>query len=387
MIKFLHIITDDKFSEPTIKRFDEIHQIESRYLLFKKRAALTYLKDNDRVIVLSDKNNFIKELLVSDYDVLFLHSLSPISYWIFKYIPSDKVVIWWAWGYDIYGGLFGKRLFIPIDILKEKTKIILIDKPIKKKVRDYLGRLWISFLFYKYHNRIIRRIDYFEPVREMDYRLMCKYTSGFRAKEFYHYFNADTNRPFLNHSLLKHKSILIGNSAAPSENHVDVWDEIKGKLPKGVKVIIPLSYGDKDYAQKVTSRLPFSDVQIEILNRYLPREEYFGIVNSCAYAFFGSIRQHAMGNIYHALSNDIKVFLYKESVMYGYLKKVGFVIYAIEDLDDNSFSPITESEHNQNMTAFEIENKYMKEKYDEAMEEIEQIVKSKRFAEKILGPL
>ena len=377
MIHFLHIVRDDKFTEATIKGFNNNPQIASKYIIFKKRDKFKYLKENQRVIVFEDKKNFIREIESDSYDVLFFHSLPPTSYWMIKYIPSDKVVIWWAWGYDIYGGLFGTRLFIQLDTLKEQTMILSKQIKVKRLFKEFVGKLWISFLFSIYHDKIVKRIDYFEPVRDMDFQLMCEQVPGFSAKEFYHYFSSYGNKPFLNRSLLKHQSILIGNSASLIGNHVDVWEAIKGELPQDVKVIMPLSYGDKDYAQKVKAKISTSSIKIEILDSFLPRDEYFALVDNCAYAFFGSIRQHAMGNIYHALNNDIKVFLYKDSVMYNYLIKMGFVVYAIEDVNLNCFCPITEEEHLQNMIAFEKENKYRKEKYNEAMEEIEQTVKSK----------
>lgn len=379
MIRFLHIIRDDKFAEQTIKGFDKKHQIESKYILFQKKARLKYLKENQRVIIYRDKKQFVKEIESDKYDVLFFHSLSPVAYWMINYIPSDKVVIWWAWGYDIYGGVMGARLFLQLDGLKKQTKILSKNKNIKRLCRDFIGKIWISSLFSRYHKKIIRRINYFEPVRNMDYQLMCEQVPGFSAKEFYSYYGNHGNKPLWDRSTLKNQSILIGNSATLEENHVDVWESIKGVLPQNMKVIIPLSYGDKEYAQKVKARISTTSVQIDFLDTFLPREEYFALVNNCAYAFFGSIRQHAMGNIYHALNNDIKVFLYKDSVMYDYLINMGFVVYAIEDVNINCFCPITEEEHNQNMIAFEREDKYRKEKFDKAMEEIEEMVRCKRL--------
>ena len=378
MIRFLHIIRDDKFAEGTIKEFDKKEQIESKYILFQKKAELKYLKDNQRVIAYRDKKQFVKEIKSDDYDVLFFHSLSPVAYWMINYIPSDKVVIWWAWGYDIYGGVMGARLFVQLDGLKVQTKILSKNKNIKRFCRDFVGKMWISSLFFKYRHKIIKRINYFEPVQNMDYRLMSEQVPGFSAKEFYHYYGYYGEKPFSDRSTLKSPSILIGNSATLEENHVDVWESIKGVLPQKMKVIIPLSYGDKEYAQKVKARISATAFHIEFLDTFLPSDEYFALVDNCAYAFFGSIRQHAMGNIYHALNNDIKVFLYKDSVMYGYLINMGFVVYAIEDVNINCFCPITEEEHNQNMIAFEREDKYRKEKFDKAMEEIEETVKSKR---------
>ena len=66
----------------------------------------------------------------------------------------------------------------------------------------------------------------------------------------------------------------------------------------------------------------------------------------------GTIRQQAMGNIQYALSKGVKVFLYKDSIAYINYKKLGYVVFAIEEMTLESLStPLSKKEIEQNIQA------------------------------------
>ena len=67
------------------------------------------------------------------------------------------------------------------------------------------------------------------------------------------------------------------------------------------------------------------------MTKLLPLEEYRAIINSISHAVFGMIRQQGLGNIWLCISNGVKIYLYKDSIVYKELKKMGFVCYSIED--------------------------------------------------------
>ena len=133
---------------------------------------------------------------------------------------------------------------------------------------------------------------------------------------------------------------------------------------------MPLSYGNDEYKKWLLDNIDESDT-IPILD-FMPSEDYYKILDSCSYAVFGTIRQQALGNINYAISKGIKVFLYKDSVVYKNNIELGFVVYAIEDMDKASLStPLSLEEIEQNIKALERERNRRMRIYQSCVKEIE----------------
>ena len=76
-------------------------------------------------------------------------------------------------------------------------------------------------------------------------------------------------------------------------------------------------------------------------------------------------------NISYALSRGIKVFLYKDSLVYQQLKKRGFVVYDIESIDADSFiRPLSEEEIVANANAIENEKKYRRTVFESVLKDL-----------------
>lgn len=355
-LRFLHLVRDDKFCDIILKAFDTDKRLINRGVLLVKTPdyKFSYIHQCDRIELLWNKNMIKKCFYSKEYDVVFIHGLTPGFYKVFRYIPKDKVVIWWSWGFDIYGGYMGTSPVLPIDKYKFQTALLQPEKghSIKDKLRNV--KYWINnvTVYKRSLRRIIPRIDYFCPVLHTEYKLMQK-IDGFRAKEFFipksFVFGLKGTTPCDNQG-----SILFGNSATYTNNHLDVWNDIYPYVPEGSTIIIPISYGIKPYAHLIKEKIRSDKFNIKYLENLIPRDEYFRLLGSCTYAVFGVIRQQAMGNIYQCLQNGTKVFLYKDSMVYKDLKEDGFIVYAIEDINQNSFQKaLTEEELSIQAKAFE----------------------------------
>lgn len=373
-VRFLHICRDDKFLRGVITRFPSMSDmISSEFIILKGSSKpLKYIDEND-LTVFTNRKSFRSKLKEGGYDVVYFHSLPPNNYWMINSIPKDKIIIWWSWGYDIYnGGIWGWKSFINIDLIKPETK--KIQNQSRSLVRKVL--LFFIMLYYEIYGRLTRpkvlnRIDYFRPVLPVEYDMM-KMIREFKAKEYYPLLFGPSY-----HVKLDEKEsegwVIIGNSASAFNNHADVWKIINKYLPKNRSVIVPLSYGTLRYAKKVKEVITGNNVRF--LDAFLPKDEYFNIMNHCSYAVYGSIRQHAMGNIHHALSEGIKVFLFKNSIVYRSLKDMGFAVYAIEDIDYNSFLvPLSKAELAQNEMAYDKWREHVSYVKTKAMREIEKSI-------------
>ena len=368
-MRFLHIIKDDKFFAPLKNDMDTDPNIVSSYVFFSWGKSLKYLNNDESVSIYHRAGDFIKRLKQEDYDVVYIHSLHFSILRFIKYIPKDRIVIWWAWGSDIYDGqLFGMKSFVHVEVNKPETKRILNHS---RRLKNLIAQILFSKLLSHYRKQALNRIDYFQPVIDIDYSLMKEFT-GFTAKEYYplrwsNFYTGD--------EICKEKNrdggIVLGNSASPANNHVDAWKAIEPFIPNGRKVVIPLSYGAMDYAREVKEEIKNSRCEMIILDSFLPRDEYFKIVGDCSYAVYGSLRQHAMANIYNSLRSGLKVFLFKDSYIYKYLVRSGYVVYAIDDVNEESFTtPLTLAEQRNNIDAMRKECEDYRERGRIAMEDI-----------------
>lgn len=371
VISIAHIVQDDKFIDDVKHQFELDNRFRNEFYLVVKSPhySFHYIKDTHDICILSSKRA-IKELFSrGDIDCFYFYSLP--NYRLFKYISKDKIVIWWAWGWDIYG----EDRFINIPLYKPLTKQYLKKTSSSlSKLKCFLKKMPFVLDIRAGGNRkkVIKRIDYFQPVIHMEFQLMQRF-KGFKAHEFY---NPGAGRLALDYkekNVISHKNhILLGHSATFSNNHLDVWNAINAFIPSGTSVFFPVNYGKMDYADYLGQVIQSDKITIRFIKDFLPKDEYFELLASCGYAIFGVLREQAMANIYHCLLNGVKLFLYKNSIPFKYLTDLGCVVYAIEDINVSSFRTLMSAEqviHNRQCLLRE--SKRVVEIREEAIKEIQ----------------
>lgn len=362
MFKILHIALDDKFFDEVYATFEKDKRLSNEALLLvsQKDYVIQRIKSVEKVRVMWDKKLIVKTLLGGDYDAIFFHSLNSERWWLFDYIPNDKAVIWWAFGFDLYYGNRGLLPLLNFELFKDRTRyLIQSNKGLVSRLQLFLDRFFVwKHDLKKQQIKVLRRIDYFVPVLPLELHLMTENHIEFHAKEFY-FKNVPINYGYNQKNPFG--DIIIGNSATYSNNHLDILDIINRSGVRERKLVVPLSYGIRKYASKLKHDLISQNNQVIILHKMIPLNDYQKILDSCSYAIYGVIRQQATGNIYYCLLNGIKVFLYKESIVYRSLKQLGFTVYAIEDIEQNSFqSTLSLEETKKNVEAYrkQIEREY-----------------------------
>lgn len=158
----------------------------------------------------------------------------PYELWfLFDYIPKTKIVIWWSWGYELYEPIRGMKPIIPIGLYKTKTEQITRPARSLNFIIARFSKLLLRPYFLRKRNKMLRRIDYYQPVIRSEYiELLKRYPNIFRAKEFYYKdswlgWTSDIPKSI---ELANRNSILFGNSASYTNNHIDVWIDIKSKI-------------------------------------------------------------------------------------------------------------------------------------------------------------
>lgn len=352
-IRFLQVVLDDmSFFDTVVGRFESDNRLAVRNVLIvdKKDYQFQHIKKTEKVELLWNDQMVKDYFTKGDYDVVYLYTLIPSRWELFKYIPSDKKIIWWAWGWDLYDSFFGLKPLIEMDLFKQRTKEISLNKINTKERLKGLVYSFLKPIYALKRSNALRRIDYFHPVLVEEYKLMCQLHPEFQAKLFFRPTPFREQRQYFEKEI--NGNILLGNSATLSNNHLDVWQYVKKAELNNQTVVIPLSYGDKDYGDKVQQAIGRECDKARFLREMVEKREYAEITNNCSYAVFGVLRQQAMGNINQCIRQGIKVFLFKDSMNYRHLISIGVDVFAIEDIDSNSFqTPLTIEQQTNNNNA------------------------------------
>ena len=107
---------------------------------------------------------------------------------------------------------------------------------------------------------------------------------------------------------------------------------------KDIKLFIPLSYGNTEYADQVQEyaerMFPGKTV---ILRQMMPAEDYFELTKRIDIAIFNTPRQCGLSNIMRLAFRNVKIYMLEECVMYNCLKESGIPIQSCQQLCEQRF--------------------------------------------------
>lgn len=160
---------------------------------------------------------------------------------------------------------------------------------------------------------------------------------------------------YINKNVLKSDNILIGNSANPTNNHLDVFKKLSEVDLQNRKIYVPLSYsGSQHYVSKVIEKGKelWGDNFIPIID-FMSLDEYTKILLSCNTLIFNHIRQQGLGNIIVLGYLGAKIFMNKKNPIYHYYNKEGFSIFSIDEINKLSVaSSLSNDEYIKNKKLF-----------------------------------
>ena len=133
--------------------------------------------------------------------------------------------------------------------------------------------------------------------------------------------------------------ILVGNSATKSNHHMECIKKLRKVMNSNVRFYFPLSYGDKEYAQKIINyaqkELPNRCV---FLTEYMSYEQYINLLCEMNIGLFLCDRQQAMGNIRSMLYLGCKVYIKKNTSMWDYFtKELGCKLFDADHMLEDNF--------------------------------------------------
>lgn len=169
--------------------------------------------------------------------------------------------------------------------------------------------------------------------------------------------------------------IQIGNSATETNNHIMVLDLLKKFKSENICIVLPLAYGEMEYAKKVAryGKKIFGN-KIVILHDYLPLEEYVEYISRINIGLFAMTRQQALGSIQMLCANGSKLFFKKGTQVDVYMREeLNCSTFYIEDIEGMNFNefvsmPLELQQNNSNKIFQLLEDLKSMKKWNELFE-------------------
>jgi dTDP-N-acetylfucosamine:lipid II N-acetylfucosaminyltransferase len=353
--KIIHVMTDEKFLDMAYRDFELAKPGISLYTTVTMVEGSRYIKSFDPVYFsLSDYEKVFK---MEDISAVIFHSLNPSFYKLFSIIPSNIKILWIGWGYDYYSTLLASRypngLYLDgtLNLIAKANSKLSYNKVIRKiKTINKIGGVnTLKLLLFKKDKldleSILDKIDYFSPVLSSESALVKSLNANLKFE--YIEWNYGNTQEDYNISLTSYivepadsrRHILVGNSATPENNHLEVFDYLYKNVDlDGLLIYCPLSYGNLDYAELVVTegRKRFGNSFVPILN-FMVKDKYFELLSTCGHIFMNQLRQQAVGNLLSLISNGAKVYFNSRNPLFDYFVKNGIVV------EDFKFNIITTS--------------------------------------------
>jgi hypothetical protein len=386
-MKIVHLATDEKFVPLAQSLFEEAFPGQSRYLIAKApRGARRYVAPAPEVShhgSLRFRTRWIG-LEFAAADCVVVHKMSSQLAPALRYVRPDCLVVWISGGGD-YMQLLEPRLG---DLLLPRTADLLRRAPDTPRSGG-LRMLWARLRTWGRARppRIVpalpkppavvsvaHRIDVFSA-NPADAALLRDALPSLRAR--LHVIPSFTVEDVFTAGALAMAGpdLLLGNSATPTNNHLEALELLCGRLPPGGRVVAPLSYGKASmgYASAVAEagRAVLGD-RFDPLTDWMPIEAYNTRIAGCGFVFMNHRRQQAVGNISAAFYRGASVYMRRENPLYGFFAGLGLTLQAIETLEADAAAPLvalTAEQQRHNRLA--IEARYGRERVVAAIRALE----------------
>jgi dTDP-N-acetylfucosamine:lipid II N-acetylfucosaminyltransferase len=337
-LKYLHIIPNDKFAIPFINLINE--NFKKNEHLFITGGSINYAEltiEKNNVQSVSVDLRSILRMLIKMYtcEKIILHSLLDYKIVILLFFQPWLLnkSNWVIWGGDLYYYLYRK-------------------KNLKSNMYEQIRKI------------VIKQLGGFITHIKGDYELAKKW---YGAKGSYYYsfmypsnlYNEDLSKDRI---ATKKIFIQVGNSADPSNQHIEILEKLLMFSDKEFEIICPLSYGDlNNHASEVIKkgRELFGD-KFNPITEFIPFSKYLEILAKVDVAVFNHNRQQAVGNITTLLGLGKKVYINDNVTTWDFCKKHKLEVFSVNKDIKNLFEKMEEDTKNNNIK--HIQNNFSKEK-------------------------
>jgi len=291
----------EKFIEPFIQLVNENFPSSKHYFIIIKNKKF-HIKPRSNIVFLKSNMSAFQKCLIymkhlNQVDKIILHGLFDRDILLVLFFQPWllKKCYWVMWGGDFY---FPQK------------------------------RSWIK-------KQIIKRIGHFVTYIKGDYELARKWygAKGERHECFmypsnlYKKYDIKPNE----HNTI---NIQLGNSADPTNNHIEVLEKLLKYKDEDIKIFVPLSYGNEEYSKSVTLKGKefFGDKFIPLME-FVPFEKYLEFLGEIDIAIFAHRRQQAMGNMITLLGLGKKVYMRSDITPWKLFKDIDIEVFDVENIE------------------------------------------------------
>jgi hypothetical protein len=318
---------DEKFIDYFIEQSENVAPDGSIYWVAVDQISseLKYIKSTLIKKVEWGKENIINLIKCANkYDKLILHSFffSNLNFFLDS-LRKDIEVVWMFWGGDGYNFTSHiKRWYQPLTWQYKKQILKENSGRIKRHFckMNMARQTWIQS---RITRRMIRRVNICATWIKYDYE-MIRYINPKMKWMYYSYFvTTQMGLDILEYQPININRLWLGNSATDTNNHFDALYFLNEINWQG-EIIVPLSYGNKSYTEKVLrTGEKYFGVRFIPLTDFIPLEQYHQIMNSCGIVWMNHIRQQAAGNTIAALYMGKAVIMNTNNSLYKTLTEWG----------------------------------------------------------------
>jgi hypothetical protein len=320
-MKYLHIFYNDKFADPYIDFINDNFNAKEHLFIFFGGVS----EDKIRI---TERDNVYK----------LTKSLKGFLYLMKAFYKSEKIII-----HSLYNKLLVVLLYLQPWLLSKSNWIVWGgDLYYYKSKKNTL----ITYLYEALRGKVIKNINGVATLVKGDYDLVKEWYDT-KAKYYKAIYMSEERTEYIkiiSESVSNGDVVFIqvGNSASPSNNHLEIIDLLEKFKSENIKIFCPLSYGDAEYAEKVIAygKEKYGEKFIP-LKKLLSMSEYMDYLHTIDIGIFNNDRQQALGNIYSLLCLGKKVYMREDTSMWKELKhELKLKVYSIAELEKEDFNSV-----------------------------------------------
>lgn len=267
-------------------------------------------------------------LHVRSCDVIIVHGMGLHGIAAFLSSPKKTVRVWSGWGFDYYGDLRNSNS----GLLLPATSALLDDATLMEK-RSSKIKNFAKKMFACAKKSAAKKTDFFSAPIPSDFNVFKRSFDGFSGEYLQINYGSVADTFAQGVAMGRGLNILVGNSASPTNNHIEIFLTLAKHNLESRKVIVPLSYGDPTYREELVIRGKeiLGDAFVPLVD-FLPLDQYCSVVASCNVVIMNHLRQQALGNIGAALYQGAHVFLDPSNPVYQFFKEKNAFVHSVHDL-------------------------------------------------------
>lgn len=320
-MKVLHIGSSNKFTTQLFSFLGETFDL-GNHLFLSYQTQIAWPDKYKEHYVEKNGYRFFIHLLQKGIasDKIILHCL-PTGRYLFYFLLQPwllKKCCWVIWGGDLY-----------------------LQKESKKTFRWYKNEIVRKI--------VIKRIGHLITQIHGDYILAQRWygAQGEWHECFMYPSNLYRDYP-CQQSQHESLNIMVGNSADPSNNHLEALVKLRPYIDENIKIYCPLSYGNSDYADNVEKygQALFGDKFIA-LREFMPFDKYIEFLAGIDIAIFNHKRQQGMGNTTTLLGLGKKVYMRSDVTSWGAFIRLGVQLYDVSSMNLKPIDQVTATNNRQ----------------------------------------